>query len=268
LVEPLAGAALGNGRVLVRTQAGFPLLCSANDLSLTPELMLHGQYDRPLTRFLETRLADGHVAFDVGANIGLFTTLMARLVGPRGHVVAYEAAPENHELLVDNISMNYLTERCTLLKMAAWHCHEKLQFSLPKTFKGNGSLVMSAEQYRERYPGDELHVFEVQAVPVAERICSFERVAVMKIDVEGAEFRILQGLHEELVHGRLKSVVFECVRALLGADFDPLLSYLSQLTTRHGFGCFRLDEDGRTLPLPLSVIEQHGNFTQVVLMRP
>lgn len=266
-VRPLCGTALGNGRVLVKTNVGFPVLCSARDLSLTPELMLYGEYDRPLWRFLEARLSPGQVAFDIGANIGLFTTLMARTVGEAGHVVAYEVVRENYQLLVDNISMNYLTERCTLLEQAAWDKREKLKFFAPSKFLGNGSLCTNVAEYAARYPGDELEVIEVDAVPVMEQLNRFERVALVKVDVEGAEYRVMQGMSAAISSGRVQLVVFECVQSLLGRDFERLVRLLAELETGQGLRCFSLTRDGRLEHLPLELLASHGNFTQVVLTR-
>ena len=46
-------------------------------------------------------------ALDVGANVGVFTLLMAWQVGSAGHVVAFECEPRIHQLLRENIAMNY-----------------------------------------------------------------------------------------------------------------------------------------------------------------
>jgi inositol phosphorylceramide mannosyltransferase catalytic subunit len=263
----LYGTALGNGRVMIATRAGHPLLCSADDLSLTPELLLTGEYDRPLSRFLQTRLAEGNVAFDIGANIGLFTVAMARTVGATGHVVAYEALPSNYQFLLDNISMNYLSERCTLLEKAAWHCSESLMFSAPERFLGNGSLCTNVANYNARYPGDRLKEIKVEAVPVQEQLSRFDAISVVKIDVEGAEYQVMRGMEQSLITGRVRHVVFECLATLLGADFEPLIHFLERLEGEHGMRCFRLDQEGRTSVLPLRILAEQGNFTQVVLSR-
>jgi hypothetical protein len=96
---------VGNDRLLVSTNWGGKLVMSASDLSLTPEVVHDGNYDEPFTRFLMRTLGPGDVVFDIGANVGLFTLLMGRLVGPAGRVVAYEAAPDNLALLRDTIAM-------------------------------------------------------------------------------------------------------------------------------------------------------------------
>ena len=265
-VPAVCGTGLGDGRVLTKTKMGYPILSSAHDLSLTPELLLHGQYDVALTRFLEMRLAPGQVAFDVGANIGLFSVHMARLVTERGWVVAYEAVPDNYRYLVDNISMNYLSGQCTLLQEAAWDTAEELTFVSPQQFRGNGSISVDIEAYKKRYPGDLLREIRVKAVPVEQQLQRFDRVALVKLDVEGAEYRVLKGMEESLRSGRIQCVVFECLSTLLGADFDRLVDYLGELERVCGLRTHTIDHSGTTRPLPLSVLAAQGNFTQVALL--
>lgn len=52
------------------------------------------------------RLKPGDVFVDVGANIGYFSLLASKLVGPGGRVVAIEASPEVFDLLRRNLELN------------------------------------------------------------------------------------------------------------------------------------------------------------------
>src|SRR3954447_8208340 len=72
---------------------------------LLPEY-LHRDYEPITTRAVLAALPAGAVAVDVGANIGYFTCLAARAVGPRGVVHAIEPAPENVEALKRNVQLN------------------------------------------------------------------------------------------------------------------------------------------------------------------
>jgi FkbM family methyltransferase len=264
----LHGAYLGDGRVLVQTTWGRPVLASSHDLSLTPELLVHGEYDPALARFLQTRLAPGHVAFDVGANIGLFTVLMGQRVGAAGRVIAYEADPQNYALLVDNVSMNYFTDRVTLVARAAWSSEAKLTFHATERFRGNGSVRAKDEHYRAMYPGDSVRTFEVQAESLDHRLREHPQVELVKIDVEGAELQVLSGMDAALRKGALHTVVFECVRELLGADWAALLALLERYQRELGLRCSTLSSDGSLVSLPLATLAARGNFSQVVLERP
>ncbi len=68
-----------------------------------------GTYERRTQGQLVDALRPGDVAYDIGANAGFFTLLMARRVGPTGHVHAFEPMPENLAFLREHLTLNRLT---------------------------------------------------------------------------------------------------------------------------------------------------------------
>lgn len=68
-----------------------------------------GWYDRETQGRLVYSLRPGDVAYDIGANAGFFTLLMARCVGPSGHVHAFEPLPENVAALKNHVVINGLS---------------------------------------------------------------------------------------------------------------------------------------------------------------
>ena len=76
--------------MLIRPVWGSHLIVPAADLSITPYLITSGVFEAPLTNFFLRRVKPGDVVFDIGANSGYYTTMLGRLVGPHGKVVAYE----------------------------------------------------------------------------------------------------------------------------------------------------------------------------------
>src|SRR4030042_2427827 len=56
------------------------------------------------TSIVKRELKPGHVFVDVGAHIGYYTVLASGLVGPGGHVHAFEPAPENYAVLLKNVA--------------------------------------------------------------------------------------------------------------------------------------------------------------------
>ena len=54
-----------------------------------------GIYEQPMQEAVISNLSAGDVFFDVGANIGFFSLIAARRVGPEGHVYAFEPVPRN-----------------------------------------------------------------------------------------------------------------------------------------------------------------------------
>ncbi|MCE5169219.1 hypothetical protein LQV63_07840 [Paenibacillus profundus] len=64
---------MGNERLLVKPVYGGKLIVPSADLSITPELVMHGAMEWPLTKYLENHVKKGHVLVDIGANVGYFT---------------------------------------------------------------------------------------------------------------------------------------------------------------------------------------------------
>jgi hypothetical protein len=100
------GTYVGDDRVFVTTTWGGRLLAPARDLGLTPELLAAGEHDVALTRLAQAELIPGDTVIDVGARVGTLALLAARLVGPTGHVIAYEPDEDERALLRTNIDLN------------------------------------------------------------------------------------------------------------------------------------------------------------------
>src|SRR5512138_2025047 len=65
-----------------------------------------GTYEPELQAAIADLLQPGIVAYDVGANIGYITLLLARAVGENGHVYSFEALPANLERLRTNLELS------------------------------------------------------------------------------------------------------------------------------------------------------------------
>jgi FkbM family methyltransferase len=154
--------------------------------------------------------ADG-VFLDVGANIGLHTLAVARhLGGGGGAVVAFEPHPTNHRLLVHNIQQNRLrhvvAENLGLAEAPA------ILTGTASTEGGNWSLA-SRGDYR----------FEVRLVRLDDYLQDqpVPRLDLMKIDVEGAEVRVLRGARQTIERFH-PMIVFEvCPSWLTKMDSSP-----------------------------------------------
>jgi hypothetical protein len=90
---------------VARTVFGAALAGRTKDL-IQRHIFYFGVWEPNLTSFLASRLRDGDVFVDVGANIGYFSLLASRLVGRHGKVVAIEASPNIFAMLSANLARN------------------------------------------------------------------------------------------------------------------------------------------------------------------
>jgi FkbM family methyltransferase len=151
-------------------------------------LWLFDVWEPDLTTFIVERLRDGDGFIDVGANIGYFSALAARRVGPKGRVVAVEASPAVFGSLTETVCANDRTEtvRCVNKAVAAERGALEV-FAGPDHNIGLTTTVPS----RGFQPQGV-----VEALPLDDLLTMDEmRTArLVKIDVEGAEPEVLLGM--------------------------------------------------------------------------
>jgi FkbM family methyltransferase len=142
-------------------------------------------------------LRPGDHALDVGANVGPYTLLFARCVGPSGRVLALEPAPEAFDGLTRHVALNGFADRVTPLNVAASDRAGTARLAVDG-FQGTNHLVGGGSTESDRTT-DGAASIEVRTVTVDE-LCERERIrpALLKVDVEGAEMAVLRGAAETI----------------------------------------------------------------------
>ena len=256
---------LGDGRLLLRTAWGGKLVVFARDRSLTPDLALDGVYDPSFVRFLERNITAGAVVVDVGANVGLFAVRMAQLAGPSGSVLALEADPELHAVLQENLDMNYVGGWARGLALAAYSSRASLTFARTTLFRGNGAIQGMGTTDGHGYSSESYAPITVEAVPLDELLADAGPVDLVKIDVEGAERHVLEGLSTTIDEGRVRTVAIEFVRAVLGQEWEPLCRLLATYRDRNLASFATIGPDGSRLPIELDDAIRVGAYPQLVV---
>lgn len=133
-------------------------------------------------------LSEGMVAFDLGANIGYITLIMADMVGKNGHVYAVEPDPHNFVILEKNIRLNNYTERVSTYQTAISDRNGTCRFFHSK-FSNLGSLCAT---------GNTNGVIDV-AVQTGDKFFSDKlQPDFIKMDIEGAEVEAIEGMLKTL----------------------------------------------------------------------
>jgi FkbM family methyltransferase len=262
--ESLHGTYAGNGRMLISTTWGGRLLVPSEDLSLMPELVAHGTYDVPFTAFVQRHIRPGDTVIDVGANVGLFTLLLAYQVWEVGRVIAYEASPRMLELLRQNVALSWLDDRVEIVPKAAAAASGRLPFLAPRQYAMTGSLRPAEPPTENR--GDTVDRIEVDAEPLDVHVGRFERIDLIKIDVEGAEDQVFAGMERLLASGVVKRVSFEVARARMGEEWDSFMARLRDLEGA-GWQFSTISDAGEPESISLDAVFERGRFSQVLMQR-
>jgi FkbM family methyltransferase len=148
-----------------------------------------GQWEPVISDWFRTHLRPGDVMVDVGANVGWYTLLAAKLVGPAGRVIAVEASPTIAAALRANVALNpAVADRVTVHTCAAGAREGSVSLFLngPEN-SGKSSIHGEPGMVREA---------DVPMKPLAALLADVDlgRVRAIKIDVEGAEAEVVAGL--------------------------------------------------------------------------
>ena len=159
-----------------------------------------GTYEPELQRALHDLVEPGAIVYDVGANIGYVSLLLAKAAGESGRVYAFEALPENVERLKQNLVLNGMGGRVTVISGAVTHVSGPVTFLVHAASNGMGKVAGSAGRTEGAYqaeisvPGISLDDFVYgQGNPTPQ---------VVKMDIEGGEVMALPGMRRVLSEAR------------------------------------------------------------------
>ena len=176
-------------------------------------------------RWIRDTVRPGDVFYDVGANIGIFTIIAARRVGPTGHVVAFEPHAANFAALIGNIAANALGDHVTVVNAAVHRSSGFHDFNYASLDVGSSRSQLMGN----RVPGESPFATVARelkcSVAIDQLIADglMPRPTHIKIDVDGNEPAIVAGMAGLLSSdGRPRSVSIE-VNAADEARFERQL---------------------------------------------
>ena len=206
-------------------------------------LVLHrlGAMGRDERRALEDMIRPGQTIIDVGANLGLYTVLLSRLVGPAGRVIAFEPDPELFRLLQEGCSRN----GCSNVS-----AHNLALGSRPARMAMRRMILNSGDNTLGR-EGSGLFR-ETISIDVARLDDLFPdlRPDLIKIDVQGWEFEVLRGMQRILAGTPQAEIHFEYWPAGLRRAGDSPEAFTDWLRAQG----YRLRRAGDTVELDAAAL--------------
>jgi FkbM family methyltransferase len=163
---------------------------------------LLGTNERHLQHAIRRWVAPGDTVYDIGANIGYVSLSLAKRVGSEGHVIAFEPVPENAEAFRRNIELNDV-KNIRLFEFAASDRPGRAVIRLLSN-NSTASLVWHNDNPAAKQ-------VPIQAISIDDLVEAGEipHPKFVKIDVEGAEASVLQGMYRTLT-ASMPVVFVEC----------------------------------------------------------
>lgn len=220
-------ALVDNGCVAVVELDGFLVGVPAAEWRLTAFMAARGNPEPGLTRRFHEVCRPGSTVVDVGANVGMYTLHGAAAVGLEGAVHAFEPTPDIADLLTDNVQLNGFRESGVVTVHRSAVADEPGEAALAVYADNNGHNTL--------YPKAEGDHTVAVAVTTLDEALDGARVDVVKIDVEGAELRVLQGMSRVLAASPAVTVFCELAAEHLvrtGSSAEEFLRRLDDLGWR------------------------------------
>jgi FkbM family methyltransferase len=219
---------------------------------------LADNYEPVETAFIKANTPAGGVALDIGANIGWHTLGMARAVGSEGKVVSFEPRQPTHRYLTRTVFQNRLDNRITLHPCGLWDRDDRLHLGWSEnTINPGGSFVTS---HRDGMVTQAIELKRLDDLVQG-------KVDFIKIDVEGAEGRVmagaakLLGTNKPLILAELNPSQLIKVSGMNAADF------ITQMAA-FGYECWLLELGHQPRKITDFPVEIGRDLTNVVFAQP
>ncbi len=206
-------------------------------------LYFTGFYESQSTeKLLAIASKEGGFFVDVGANIGYYSVLWAK-ANPSNRCIAIEASPRIMELLKSNVDINRVVQACEVLPIAVSNEVGVVSFDQgPRSQTGWGGISEGV--------GSGSRVIKVPCQPLDSLIPEGRDIRLMKIDVEGAEALVFEGMERLLLYRQVQEIWFEDNvqrRSMLNISIERLTATL----LKHGY---QVSQSTRDNPLPMDYV--------------
>jgi len=205
-------------------------------------------YEPAQTQVVKEHIKEGNVVVDIGAHVGYYTLLFAQLVGPKGKVYAFEPDPVNFELLKKSVEINGY-QNVILIQKAVSNKNGKV-----KLYLGDNNRAIN--RIYDAKMDDAKEAIEVDSIRLDDYFKNYEgRIDFIKMDVEGSESSIIDGMHSILRKTKTLKIMTEFYPYLIRKFGKEPEEFVQTLATA-GFKIYDIldDKNGAISPLDLSSV--------------
>lgn len=208
---------------------------------LQAHLYLFGSYELPTIRHIRSYLSPGSICIDVGAQMGYLSLAMATSANRTTIVHAFEPEDHNAARFAENMSINSISN-VHLHRQAVSNVEGSLRLYFSKTDNAGTHSTL----YNERTVTEEFVTIPATTLDAFVQSSGIKRVDLIKVDVEGAEFEVLQGADHVLRTFRPR-VILELCDAL---QIERGLSsrQIKEFMAERGYSAYIIADDGSEQP--------------------
>lgn len=197
-------------------------------------LSLNKDYEPEVTKCMKENIKEGDIVVDIGANIGVHTILMAKLVGKEGKVYAFEPDITNFKLLKKNVEVNNY-KNIVLVNKAVSDRNDKIKLYLCKNNNAT-HRTYNSRNVSGKFNGKYV---EIDCIKLDNYFEDKEKPNFIKIDIEGSEPKVMMGATKLLSENTIK-ILTEFYPLLIQESGCSSEKYISDLLDL-GYTIYNLD---------------------------
>lgn len=227
-------------------------------------LLFRGEYEPHMRLVVERLIRPGSTAVDVGANVGAHTLTFARLVGQSGTVLAFEPNPTTRATLARNVQANGLSN-VAIYDVALGARSEVLPLRVPRCDTPEYANMGLASLVALDTPHDSL---DVQVLALDDIVFQEEPgpIDLIKIDVQGGEFRVLEGM-SRLLRAHRPALILE-FEDWTWTKAGASIGSLTELLDANGYQLWTIGTGGRRPTLTrLTEVSSVGSHADLLALK-
>lgn len=198
---------------------------------------LNNNWEPEESSLFYTRLREGDTVLDIGANIGWFTLLAAKAIGPHGQIHAFEPRPVTAKMLARTIAQNNLRSVVQVWQYVLSHAPGDVFLTWATNTENPGNSFVTKNPSFDYADHEKVSVRAVRLDDLLPDVAP----DIIKIDVEGAEPMVFAGAKNAL--RRKKPLILSELypEQLARVSSKTATQYISQMEEL-GYACYLLDK--------------------------
>jgi len=196
-------------------------------------LSMNTNFEPAETELIRKTVKEGDIVLDIGANIGVYTVMIAEIVGEKGKVYAFEPDPTNFAILKKNVEINGY-KNVILIDKAVSSKKGKLKLFLCEENTGDHKIYDSKENRK---------FVEIESIRLDDYFSDYKgKIDFIKMDVEGSEPGVINGASKILTKNTHLKIVTEFYPMLIeeyGYSYEQYLKDIFKL----GFSVYDIEGD-------------------------
>lgn len=228
--------------------------------------LLRGDYDTTNFSVLDLLVKSGDTCLDIGANIGVYTCILGKLVGPTGKVFSFEPVSFLNQKLARNVTLNKFGKSVSVCSYALGDKEERLDMYQvkPGCFRA-GTSSFDPSVHVQSVGEENFDRIETEVVTGDQYLLdkNIKGLDFIKIDVEGYEYNVLKGLRDSIKRWR-PSILWECDTRRLQGHLPDIDNFFDEISYSH-FVVVPHSDPNLLQQVKIEELEGHNNVVSLAL---